>query len=527
MENANPSCSTSNREFLDPKKKREIKSWLEDSWIVDSLNGSDEIEYFDTLPTLKELEYHEWFLMWVHSHITLPPITSFGRGTRFNNKDSEIRVHGTIVSECWSLRNHSDRWRSQKECTTPVTSNLNNGPQMRYFSYGRHLEDLHVAWAHLEKKRTRLRTNTKTLEDLCSQILETTSQAIHDAVTTHKVTASQHFETASARTDSHANLEDSTYDGFTTKMRRRGVDPLYIGGSTNRFLAHFFQPDGPQNYANEDPDVPTTSWRISIEAWTRFKDLLQKVPHHGIDLWLQVQICYDHVNPITRRTINQSAGGKLRDLNPKESWAILEDLALYDNESWNDPRDFAKPVKAIALPQDVPSTSDKQSNRAWKIKFQWLDGSSSLLRHNLPNDTVKNLKLSTTPVLSARSYPTMNPQCSAQIHGLNNAMTIHPKQPEESQVNEPDIEQEEGNPENTKSNPHPQPDPFASIAIEQVRKLNLMLESLGLVPQSSNTKFVCSKEDSGEVMFIEIIRDDDKPQNEGPMMVKGQQRKDR
>ncbi|GJS43707.1 hypothetical protein Tco_0568750 [Tanacetum coccineum] len=63
------------------------------------------------------------------------------------------------------------------------------------------------------------------------------------------------------------------------------------------------------------------------EAWTRFKDLLQKVPHHGIDLWLQ---------------------------------ALLEDLTLYDNESWNDPRDFAKPVKAIALPQDVPSTSDRR-----------------------------------------------------------------------------------------------------------------------------------------------------------------------
>ncbi|GJZ39807.1 retrotransposon ORF1, partial [Tanacetum coccineum] len=38
----------------------------------------------------------------------------------------------------------------------------------------------------------------------------------------------------------------------------------------------------------------------------------------------------------------------------------LEDLALYDNERWNDPRDFAKPVKAIALPQDVPSTSDRR-----------------------------------------------------------------------------------------------------------------------------------------------------------------------
>ncbi|GKC91826.1 hypothetical protein Tco_1152475 [Tanacetum coccineum] len=34
-------------------------------------------------------------------------------------------------------------------------------------------------------------------------------------------------------------------------------------------------------------------------------------------------------------------------------------LTLYDNKSWNDPRDFAKLVKAISLPQDVPSTSDR------------------------------------------------------------------------------------------------------------------------------------------------------------------------
>ncbi|GJW29408.1 MAK10-like protein [Tanacetum coccineum] len=61
-----------------------------------------------------------------------------------------------------------------------------------------------------------------------------------------------------------------------------------------------------------------------------------------------------------RRTIDQSAGGKLHDRNAEESWALLEDLALYDNESWNDPRDFAKLVKAISLPQDVSSTSDRR-----------------------------------------------------------------------------------------------------------------------------------------------------------------------
>ncbi|GKF60004.1 hypothetical protein Tco_0176790 [Tanacetum coccineum] len=110
----------------------------------------------------------------------------------------------------------------------------------------------------------------------------------------------------------------------------------------------------------------------------------------------------------------------------------------------------------------------------------------------------------------------MDPQCSTQIHISISAITIHPKEPEESQVNKLDMEQEEGNHGNTNPNPHPQPDPLASITTEQVRKLNPMLESLGLVPQSSNMKFVCSKKDDGEVMFIEIIQDDDEPQNEGP-----------
>ncbi|GJY33512.1 zinc finger, CCHC-type containing protein [Tanacetum coccineum] len=90
-----------------------------------------------------------------------------------------------------------------------------------YSTFGRHLEEIHVTWAHLEKKQTRLRTNTKTLEDLCSQSLKTASPTLHDAITTHSVMASQHFITALVRTDSHADLEDFTHDGVTIKTRRR------------------------------------------------------------------------------------------------------------------------------------------------------------------------------------------------------------------------------------------------------------------------------------------------------------------
>ncbi|GJV97378.1 hypothetical protein Tco_1548955 [Tanacetum coccineum] len=85
----------------------------------------------------------------------------------------------------------------------------------------------------------------------------------------------------------------------------------------------------------------------------------------------------------------------------------------------------------------------------------------------LPSDTVKNPKLSTTPVLSARSYLTQDPQYSNHVHGSINVVTIHPKQPEGSQVNRLDEGQEgEGNLGNTSSNPHPQPDPLASITTE-------------------------------------------------------------
>ncbi|GJY88179.1 MAK10-like protein [Tanacetum coccineum] len=105
------------------------------------------------------------------------------------------------------------------------------------------------------------------------------------------------------------------------------VDSLNLDGSINTwedlttcFLA---SPGRTAKLRNDILMLQQHHGESLLEAWTHFKDLLQKVPHHGIDLWLQ-------------------------------------DLALYDNESWNDLRDLSKLVKAIALPQDVPSTYERR-----------------------------------------------------------------------------------------------------------------------------------------------------------------------
>ncbi|GJU11704.1 MAK10-like protein [Tanacetum coccineum] len=127
------------------------------------------------------------------------------------------------------------------------------------------------------------------------------------------------------------------------------VDSLDLDGDnrerTRLRLFQFSLRDQASNWLERLPARSITTWE---DLTTRF--LAQCFPP-GRTAKLR--------NDILIRTIDQSAGGKLRDLHAEESWALLEDLALYDNESWNDPRDFAKPVKAIDLPQDVLSTSDR------------------------------------------------------------------------------------------------------------------------------------------------------------------------
>nr|GEU46458.1 retrotransposable element Tf2 [Tanacetum cinerariifolium]GEV25795.1 retrotransposable element Tf2 [Tanacetum cinerariifolium] len=44
--------------------------------------------------------------------------------------------------------------------------------------------------------------------------------------------------------------------------------------------------------------------------------------------------------------INCAVSGKICNKNPDESWEIIENLALYDHEGWNDAKEFVKPVSS-------------------------------------------------------------------------------------------------------------------------------------------------------------------------------------
>ncbi|GJR27510.1 hypothetical protein Tco_1103742 [Tanacetum coccineum] len=135
----------------------------------------------------------------------------------------------------------------------------------------------------------------------------------------------------------------------------------------------------------------------------------------------------------------------------------------------------------------------------------------------LPSDTIKNPKLSTYQVLSARSYPTKDPQCSTQTHGSINAITIHTEQQSASYNNkEKENKKEKDNLENIHVDPPTPLDPSITFITKKVLKFNSFFESLRLVPPSSKTKLICTKEEDGDVMFIEIILKDDSSRKEEP-----------
>ncbi|GKB48370.1 zinc finger, CCHC-type containing protein, partial [Tanacetum coccineum] len=108
---------------------------------------------------------------------------------------------------------------------------------------------------------------------------------------------------------------------------------------TTRFITQLFPPERTAKLCNDILMFQQHQEESLLEAWTRFKDLIQKVSHHGIDLWLQVQIFYDRIDQenLLRRTLGPTAEGLLRKLSVEKAWATIEMLTQYKDEGWNDP----------------------------------------------------------------------------------------------------------------------------------------------------------------------------------------------
>ncbi|CAN6568112.1 unnamed protein product [Malus baccata var. baccata] len=69
------------------------------------------------------------------------------------------------------------------------------------------------------------------------------------------------------------------------------------------------------------------------EAWERFKELIRKCPHSGINTTDQMHIFFRGLNMTTKTLVNASCGGSYKDKNAQEACLLFEKKAA-DTQQW-------------------------------------------------------------------------------------------------------------------------------------------------------------------------------------------------
>ncbi|GJV09239.1 hypothetical protein Tco_1346895 [Tanacetum coccineum] len=298
-------------------------------------------------------------------------------------------------------------------------------------------------------------------------------------------------------------------------------------------------------------------------------------PHGRILLLVSLLNSFHRVGPQNSTMISRCSNNIMKNLYQKHGLVsrtyYKKSLIMTSTfgSNWNDPRDFAKPVKEIAFPQDVLSTSDchlielknpvqclmeahlastqptqvnkfttsceicsgphdtqycmegpeqafveyasSRTDKAVDTRLSKFEADFKQQQSEMTNKIDTVLKAITDQIAGALPSDKYGTQCSNHVQGLINTITIHSEKQSDSydEKAKENEEEEKDSKKNIHVNPSTPLDSSVAFIIEKVLKFNSFFESLGLVPQSFNTEVIFTKGDDEEVMFIELIRKND------------------
>ncbi|GJT50510.1 hypothetical protein Tco_0976667 [Tanacetum coccineum] len=113
------------------------------------------------------------------------------------------------------------------------------------------------------------------------------------------------------------------------------------------------------------------------------KNLIQRVPHHGLDLWSLAQFFYHHVDQYTQMDLHFAADGNLRELSGEEAWETIKNFAQGQKE-WDNP----------------PNIISEQEIENLKVHAKRLFGNENVwveMHKNIAWDKVENPNPQSTP----------------------------------------------------------------------------------------------------------------------------------
>ncbi|GJZ39665.1 hypothetical protein Tco_0586228 [Tanacetum coccineum] len=71
------------------------------------------------------------------------------------------------------------------------------------------------------------------------------------------------------------------------------------------------------------------------DSWTRFKDIIRKVPYHGLSIWTLIEIFLKHLDSLSCHIINLTTERDLRKFSDIGALYAIEDCAQYDKKYIN------------------------------------------------------------------------------------------------------------------------------------------------------------------------------------------------
>ncbi|KAL5563299.1 hypothetical protein UlMin_033046 [Ulmus minor] len=98
-------------------------------------------------------------------------------------------------------------------------------------------------------------------------------------------------------------------------------------GLVKSFLTKYFPPAKSAKMRNDITNFFQQDQESLYEAWERFKDILRKFPHHGLPLWMQVQMFYNGLLPNTQTMVDAASGGAFFNKKPEDGYELVEVMA--------------------------------------------------------------------------------------------------------------------------------------------------------------------------------------------------------
>ncbi|KAI4299934.1 hypothetical protein L6164_033354 [Bauhinia variegata] len=95
-----------------------------------------------------------------------------------------------------------------------------------------------------------------------------------------------------------------------------------------KFLTKYFPPSKTTKLRTEIVNFTQFDRESLYDAWERFKELLRKCPHHGMQDWLVIQVFYGGLSINTKTVVDAAAGGAFLIKDYAEAYELLEEVRV-------------------------------------------------------------------------------------------------------------------------------------------------------------------------------------------------------